>query len=253
MVLYYIEMLILTIAVVGVVRATYTDLRENIIPNRLTYPLVGAGVALNLFMYFHTGDFITSLYGFFGAAIAYGIGVVLYIVGAWAGGDVKLFAALGALLPVAPEPLFSSHTAIIFTDIPIFPLTILMNGIIVAAPVLIVYIISFYTKGESLTVQEIDVPDLDEEMIPAESVWERDGNVESGSSLPEEYEKSYIESSGLDAFGPDRLEEIRGLYQDGRLESIKVKRVFPFAPVFAAGTISGILFGNIYLGLVLLM
>ena len=83
------------IAALGVVAiAAFTDARRERIPNWLTLPAIAFGPLFWLFADFYWGG-IRSLLGLvLCAAVPYW----LFRRGAWAGGDVKLFAAIGALV-----------------------------------------------------------------------------------------------------------------------------------------------------------
>lgn len=80
-------------ALAGLV-ATFTDLWRQKIYNVLTLPTLLLGVALNT-LQFGTSGLWTSLMGFLLAACVY---LVLGLLGAMKGGDLKLAAAMGACL-----------------------------------------------------------------------------------------------------------------------------------------------------------
>jgi preflagellin peptidase FlaK len=137
-----IEFLPVVLALISVCVANYTDLKERIIPNELTFTLIAVGVVFYLFygLFGSFGpsepDFYTFIAGAVGAALAFAIGYGLWLIGAWAGGDVKMFTALGALLPGIGKFSFKpSHTA----PYPL-PITIMFNSIIAIAPILFAYI-----------------------------------------------------------------------------------------------------------------
>jgi preflagellin peptidase FlaK len=130
-----IEFLPVVLALISVCVANYTDLKERIIPNELTFTLIAVGVVFYLLFGLYVADFWTFIAGAIGAALAFAIGYGLWLIGAWAGGDVKMFTALGALLPGIGKSFEPSHTA----PYPL-PITIMFNSIIAIAPVLFVYI-----------------------------------------------------------------------------------------------------------------
>lgn len=81
------------LAVVGLI-ATVTDLWRQKIYNWLTLPAILLGLVLNLIQAGPGGLFDS----FLGLLLAGGIYLVLGLIGAMRGGDVKLAAAVGALL-----------------------------------------------------------------------------------------------------------------------------------------------------------
>lgn len=88
--------------------AAFTDARTERIPNWLTYP----SLVLALAVRFALGSFPAVAVGLIGLLIAGGILLMLFLLGQGGGGDVKLFAALGAWLGASPacEVLFYSVT-----------------------------------------------------------------------------------------------------------------------------------------------
>ncbi|MEM3453048.1 MAG: prepilin peptidase, partial [Candidatus Hadarchaeum sp.] len=83
------------IAVVGSIIAVYTDLRKRIIPNELNFTMIFFGIIYYILLGIFSLDFFVMISGVLGAAISFAIGYLLWRTGGWAGGDVKLFTALG--------------------------------------------------------------------------------------------------------------------------------------------------------------
>jgi prepilin signal peptidase PulO-like enzyme (type II secretory pathway) len=90
------------VMLVGFATLTVYDLRWQILPDRVVWPLVAVAliqVLLHIFVY--KGGFAAAVDAFWGVMIASGIFYVLYIVskGEWiGGGDVKLGIVLGLLV-----------------------------------------------------------------------------------------------------------------------------------------------------------
>jgi len=93
--------------------ATYTDLRFLLIPKWLTLPSLAVGVLLNVvlgslitdvprgrFLFGGEGGFLGALDGLVlalsGCVTGFGLFLVMFVLGTCRGGDVKLFAAVGA-------------------------------------------------------------------------------------------------------------------------------------------------------------
>ncbi len=146
----YFNEIVASLALLTVVVANYTDLRERIIPNRLTFSMIIIGVAIYLGYGAYLHDLFFAIKGAIGAGVTFAIGYAMWYLGAWAGGDVKLYAALGALLGGYTAPnIFTGH-GLAFMNPPYpFFLTIFFNGIICLAPVLFGYVIvkSVQTEG----------------------------------------------------------------------------------------------------------
>ena len=76
--------------------AFYTDVTRMIIPNILTIPAILAG----LFAHAASLGFNGFLFSLAGMLTGFGVTILLYWIGGLGGGDVKLFAAVGALTGV---------------------------------------------------------------------------------------------------------------------------------------------------------
>lgn len=74
--------------------AAFFDVKEKRIPNFLTFPVIFIGLILNIIMNGLNGA-IFSFYGFISGLVIFFIPFVLGLMGA---GDVKLMAAIGALM-----------------------------------------------------------------------------------------------------------------------------------------------------------
>ncbi|MBM7615828.1 A24 family peptidase [Alkaliphilus hydrothermalis] len=72
----------------------YTDWKTNKIKNVIVYPFMVVGLILNLVV----GGWIGGLQSFYGIGIPIVLLLIFYIVGAMGAGDLKLFAAIGALM-----------------------------------------------------------------------------------------------------------------------------------------------------------
>jgi prepilin peptidase CpaA len=102
------ETLVLAIVAAATCAAAAIDLRTRRIPNAFTMPLAASGVLLAAAGWGTVGV---------GAALAgWGVGLLLmlpgYLIGATGGGDVKLFAAVGAFLGPSLMVAALVHTAI---------------------------------------------------------------------------------------------------------------------------------------------
>lgn len=86
------------IAVGATALAAGTDARTGRIPNALTVPLLAGALLLHSFSG-GAGELLGSIVG---AAVCATTPLVLFSRGGMGGGDVKLFAALGALVGAAP-------------------------------------------------------------------------------------------------------------------------------------------------------
>jgi len=74
--------------------ASYTDLQWSRIPNWLTFPAMGLGMALHAWI----GGLGDALFGLAGLGVGMGLFLLPYACKAIGAGDVKLMAAVGAIV-----------------------------------------------------------------------------------------------------------------------------------------------------------
>ena len=256
------------IALTAVCISVYTDLKERIVPNELTYSMVEIGIGFSLIYGLWIGDYLRAFYGIFGSALAFALGYIMYLTGGWAGGDVKLFSGLGALIPAYSDAFGLSYNLVLpkfVIDYPLFPLTILINSVIAVAPVILVYLLVSKALGKNALPEKVDFEELEEGMIPAEIVYEADGEIgryEAGyigvlrklvGSVPEN-DRMITNPNRAAGVTDEQVEELQELAEQGELEDgFKIKKGMPFAPSLAVGTFISVFFGSMYWALVSLI
>jgi len=148
------------IALVASLYAAYTDLKKGIIPNRLTFPLIGLGILLDAIFSYQIGDLLFFVYALIFTGIIFILGYTLWRLGAWAGGDVKLFTGLAALLPFQPYLLRYSVLGVPFPIIASypFPLTLMINSILGMLPFLIIFVFYIGLKHKRHLIEELLEP-----------------------------------------------------------------------------------------------
>ena len=100
--------IISALAVAVAVTAAITDVRERRIPNRLTYPMMLIGIAVQSGIYGWKGT-VSALAG---GLLFGGIFLLFYIVHAMGAGDVKLATALGCVVGVSSSVRLMFATAL---------------------------------------------------------------------------------------------------------------------------------------------
>lgn len=85
--------MVVALAVV-LVTAMWTDLRSSRIPNWLTFSAIGFALGVHAWL----GGFSAALFSLAGLGAGLGLFLILYVSGSIGAGDVKLMAAVGALI-----------------------------------------------------------------------------------------------------------------------------------------------------------
>jgi len=132
-----LEWLLLMLALAGACAACYTDLRSGIVPNRLSFSLLAAGIAGNLLLALVKGELGLAVDLLVAVAATFALGYLLWLGGVLAGGDVKVFLFISALLPRYPEVLrgFFTPTLAWYP----FPVSVMLNSFLAVFPLVLLY------------------------------------------------------------------------------------------------------------------
>jgi len=250
-----IKLILVSLAFGAACVATYTDLKKGrIIPNWLTLPLIPVGVVFYIIWGAYQRDLLLIISGAVGSAVAFGVGYALWLTGGWAGGDVKLFTAFGALVP-----MFSSYyvKAPYSSDYPLFPITILLNSIIVMLPIIIAYAVVCRAQGRGAFYEYVKISKLREGMIPAEIIYSKDGKIGRWSSFlglgKPSWDRAYTNPNRAAGLTRYQVGELKRLMQRGKLKGfMKIKKGMPYAPALCLGLFIAVLYGDLYWRLIIL-
>lgn len=160
MVFNYIPIIAGLIAVVACLYASYTDFKKGIIPNKLTFPLIVVGLLLNVVYAVLIGNLLLIISAAIITVVIFALGYLFWKMGAWAGGDVKLFTALAALLAVYP-PIINYN--ILNYEMPVyavypFPFSLILNSILSMLPFLLIYVIYIGFTRKPQVLKELTEP-----------------------------------------------------------------------------------------------
>lgn len=155
-----IQLVCTFIAIIACLYASYTDLKSGIIQNKLTFSLIGVGIILNAVNAFIVGDIWLIVYTLIITAVIFVVGYILWKFGAWAGGDVKLFTALAALIPFYPAIL---NYNLFGVEFPIaatysFPFTLIINSLLSILPFLLIYVLYIAVRKKPYLLDELLSP-----------------------------------------------------------------------------------------------
>ncbi|HMK54508.1 MAG TPA: A24 family peptidase C-terminal domain-containing protein [Methanobacteriaceae archaeon] len=155
-----IPLLTTILAIAACLYASYTDMTKGIIPNKLTFPLIGIGIALNGIYAFLIGNPWYWVSCLIITGVIFGLGYLFWKMGAWAGGDVKLFTALAALIPFYPALISYSVFSVNFPLEASYPftLTIIINSILSILPFLLLYVLFVSVKTKPHLLGKLIAP-----------------------------------------------------------------------------------------------
>ena len=155
-----IPLITVIIAIIACLYASYSDLKRGIIPNKLTFPLIAIGLILNSIYAFMLGELWIIIVCLVVTGVIFALGYLFWKMGAWAGGDVKLFTALAALIPF--NPILISYE-VFQVPFPVegiypFPLTVIINSILSILPFLLIYVFYVVAKNKPHLMSELTSP-----------------------------------------------------------------------------------------------
>ncbi|MBI5553108.1 MAG: prepilin peptidase [Candidatus Diapherotrites archaeon] len=131
-------LLFFLISVSALAHATYTDLKDRTVSDRLTYTLIFGGLALQ-FIRALTANDMGIIFTAAALTLATFAGAwMLWKLGVWAGGDVKLFTGIAALNPFNEsiiQHVTGIHQLLLQPiTLPIFPLTLFLFSVFCMLP-----------------------------------------------------------------------------------------------------------------------
>ena len=134
------------VSIIGLLIATYTDLKERIVPNKLNYSLAILGLIIFGIYSITFNEPSFFLFSFIGMCWGFFFGWILWKIGIFAGGDVKLFMGLGALNPLTPALLNMG----IFDTGPLFlfPIMLFVYSLIAFFPYGMIFVLYKLTKNK---------------------------------------------------------------------------------------------------------
>ena len=126
------------ISLIGLLVASYSDLKERIVDDKISYGMVLLGLLLFFGNALMNSDWVSLVWSVAAGIGAFAIGYLLWRIGFWAGGDVKLFTGLAVLNPINWVMIakIGGYVSPGFSfKIPIFPLTLFLASVLALLPV----------------------------------------------------------------------------------------------------------------------
>ena len=102
--IHSVELQILRICAVVIITliASFTDIRKKLIYDWITLPAIGIGILISIYECFS----ICNIFNFLIPLAVFLLSYPLYYAGKLGGGDVKLFTAIAALMPIRNKTIF---------------------------------------------------------------------------------------------------------------------------------------------------
>ena len=258
------------------VLASICDIRNNYVPEKLTYVLLFFGLVSNSILSIFSNNIKFILASFISMFITYVITYLLWKLKMWGGGDVMLFTAIATVIPNGLNIDFLN----IFPQLSVYPFafSVVVNSILVSFPFLMVFFIHLLIKNEIfkghptywislLNIENlrnlihntlnktIPIKDLKEGNIVNdyyfdneyinELIKENDGNLEV-FECKDEKGKYYFKSMSAGGITRKDMYLIKILSaQEFIGKDISIKITYPFTPAIFAGLLIAVFYGDI--------
>lgn len=150
--IYYIKAFALIILFLGCIVATYTDIKDQIIPNYLTFSMIIIGICIVSSYFILKGSF--SVFYYISIVLVFILSYILWIIGLWGGGDVKLLTAISTLLTYDFLGIIPSYH-IFMLQLPVYSksfivptLWVIINSVLSILPIIITVVIYEIIKNK---------------------------------------------------------------------------------------------------------
>lgn len=131
------QFILFAVALLGSSIAAAWDLRTTEIPDEIPYAMTAIALVFYGVQSFLAGSYWPIINSIMAGSALFGFGFVMYYFGQWGGGDVKLLAGIGFLLPTASTVPVTSGT-VLGLMFP-FPVSYLFNVFFVGAIYMLIY------------------------------------------------------------------------------------------------------------------
>ncbi|MDO5825893.1 MAG: A24 family peptidase, partial [Methanosphaera sp.] len=155
-----IKIIAFTVLIVGVVIASISDYKTLTISNKLTFFMFSSGLILGTAHYL-TNDIKNLLPYYLSILLVFIFVYILWHIGLWAGGDVKLFTAISTLLcadylDILPRYTFYGYVFPFFGGMTFIPtLSLITNSVLSIVPIIIIVIIYEIIKNKTYLIKDI--------------------------------------------------------------------------------------------------
>lgn len=266
----------ITITILFSIMAAIYDVKDNIVPDRLTYGLLFFGLFTNLVLSLISNNLKFILASIISMVITYAITYMLWKLNMWGGGDVKLFTAIATVIPSGLNINFLN----IYPELSIYPFSfsVVINSVLVSFPFLVIFVTHLLFKkrifdnnvdfmANLLNVESlifiknatlnklISIKDLKEGMIVndyyfnneyiIELLSEIDGNLVIYRAIGNKYFKYYFKSQSAGGITNKEMWQLKIMNAQNIIsDRISVKVSFPFTPAILFGLMIAIFYGD---------
>ena len=123
------------------------DVRKGFVPDRFNYLLLSFGIISNLILTILSGNIKFIFFSIISWFLTFTIGLMLWKLNVWGGGDVKLLASIASVIPFGINiPFLNIYPLLSFYP---FSFTVMLNSILVSFPFLLMLLAYLTLKNDS--------------------------------------------------------------------------------------------------------
>lgn len=258
--------------------AAICDIKDNVVPDWLTYGLLFFGLISNLILSLISSNVKFILASIISMCITNAITYMLWKLNMWGGGDVKLFTAIATVIPSGLNINFLN----IFPELSVYPFafSVVINSILVSFPFLIIFVTHLiiknrifednidllvnvfnfeslkYIKNSTLN-KVIPIRDLKEGMIINDYYFNNEcviellngmeGNLKIYKTNGNDEYKYYFKSESAGGITNKEMWQLKIMESQNIIENhnISIKISFPFTPAILFGLMIAVFYGDI--------
>ncbi len=267
----------ISITILFSIMASIYDIKRNIVPNRLNYSLLLFGLISNLILSLITNNIKFILASFISMLVTYCVTYMLWKLNMWGGGDVKLFTAIAAAIPLGINIDFLN----IFPKLSVYPFSfsVIVNSILVSFPFLVIFLAHLTFKNkifnrnidflvnivnldslkyifDSALNKSISILDLKEGMIVNDCYFndehiidlinDVEGNLKVYRTKGDDEFKYYFKSQSAGGITDKDMCLLKIMNEKKFIpDSISIKISFPFTPSILLGLLIAVFYGDL--------
>ena len=147
-----IDIILILLGIIGLIIATYSDVKTTEIPDWISFSLIITGLSLRALHSITYNQPSFTIIALINLLIFFIIGNIMYYTKQWGGGDAKLLMALSVIFATYPKTLLNIFSPKL--DNFYFPITIFINILVVGALYSLSFIIYLSIKHKKDFIEE---------------------------------------------------------------------------------------------------
>lgn len=170
-IIYLIKIFGILLVTICCTVAAYTDVKFQVIPNKINFLTLISGVILVTIFYILKNDAYGLLFYYVSIITVFTISYVIWRLGIWAGGDVKLFTAISSVLITDFLMIIPSFNVVSISfpydvaSILVPTFLVIFNSLLSVIPMTVIYITIIILKDKPYLIKRINLKNIFNESL----------------------------------------------------------------------------------------